>query len=72
MKATNKLVILVEGMVCAHCSGRVEKALNSIKGVKAKVNLEEKKAYVDAKDSVTEQELIEAIENAGFEVKGIE
>ena len=30
----------IEGMMCAHCSGRVEKALNDLPGVTATVNLE--------------------------------
>ena len=33
-------------MSCGHCSARVEAAFNEIKGVSAKVNLEEKIAYL--------------------------
>ena len=29
----------IEGMMCAHCSGRVEKALNDLPGVTATVDL---------------------------------
>lgn len=43
MKKTYK----VSGMSCHHCSGHVERALNSIDGVSAKVNLEEAKAEVE-------------------------
>lgn len=72
MKNVSKKVIKVEGMVCSHCSSRVEKALKSIKGVKAKVDLDEKCAYVEAKDGVTDQQLIDAVVEAGFEVTSIE
>ena len=34
----NKLM-KIEGMMCAHCSGRVEKALNALEGVTATVDL---------------------------------
>ena len=34
--------MLIEGMMCTHCSGRVEKALNALNGVEAKVDLDGK------------------------------
>ena len=34
-----KKEMLIEGMSCMHCSGRVEKALNGLDGVNAKVDL---------------------------------
>ena len=37
----------VEGMMCKHCVGRVERALNSIEGVKAEVTLEPPVATVE-------------------------
>lgn len=43
MKKTYK----VSGMSCHHCSGHVERALNSIDGVSAKVNLENATAEVE-------------------------
>ena len=39
-----KKEMLIEGMSCMHCSGRVEKALNGLDGVNAKVDLEKKTA----------------------------
>ena len=45
-KMEKKREILIEGMMCTHCSGRVEKALNSVNGVKATVDLEKKTAFV--------------------------
>lgn len=63
--------ILVEGMSCGHCSARVEKALNAIDGVTAKVDLEAKTAFVDITGNVSDDTLKQAVEDAGYEVKGI-
>ncbi|MDL2262878.1 heavy metal translocating P-type ATPase [Bacteroidales bacterium OttesenSCG-928-I21] len=63
--------IFIEGMSCSHCSGRVEKALNSIDGVEATVNLEEKKAIATLSKDVSDEMLKQAVENAGYEVKEI-
>ncbi len=63
--------ILVEGMSCGHCSARVEKALNDIEGVSAKVDLEKKTAFVDLSADVSDETLKKAVEDAGYEVKEI-
>lgn len=63
--------ILVEGMSCGHCSARVEKALNAIEGVSAKVDLEQKTAFVDLSADVSDETLTKAVTDAGYEVKGI-
>ena len=41
-----KKVLKIEGMMCGHCTGRVEKALNEMDGVTATVSLEGKSADV--------------------------
>ncbi|MDD4076160.1 MAG: heavy metal translocating P-type ATPase, partial [Eubacteriales bacterium] len=38
----------IDGMMCEHCSGRLEKALNEIVGVKAAVDLANKQARIEA------------------------
>ncbi len=60
----------IEGMMCAHCSGRVEKALNDLPGVTAAVNLEAGTASVtgDAPDDV----LTKAVTDAGYKVVSIQ
>lgn len=63
----NMITVKIEGMMCAHCTGSVEKALNAIDGVEAKVSLEEKAAYVTA-DSVSDEVLKKAVTEAGYEV----
>ena len=64
--------IKIEGMMCAHCSGRVEKALNTIDGVSATVDLDAKTASVHAEPQVTDSVLKAAVEEAGYEVVSIE
>ena len=58
----------IEGMHCTGCSTRLEKVLNNVDGVKgAKVSLEEKKADIKYDETqVSEKELIDAVEDAGF------
>lgn len=64
-------VIMIEGMSCGHCSARVEKALNALVGVIAKVNLAEKKAIVTMSTEVDDSVLKHAVEDAGYEVIAI-
>ena len=66
-----KKEMLIEGMSCSHCSGRVEKALNAVEGVKATVDLEAKTAYLDLDREVSDEALTQAVTEAGYEVKGI-
>lgn len=66
-----KKEMLIEGMMCAHCSGRVEKALNDIDGVQAKVDLDKKTAYVELSKDVTDAELSKAVTDAGYEVVSV-
>lgn len=60
--------IHVEGMSCGHCSARVEKALNAIEGVTARVDLEAKTAFVQTTGDVSDEVLKKAIVDAGYEV----
>lgn len=62
----------IEGMNCASCVGRVEKALQGVPGVeKAQVNLATKRADVTLAAPVEPQELVKAIEKAGYEVPAL-
>lgn len=58
--------IKIEGMSCAHCSERVEKALNAVRGVKASVNLENAEATIEASSSIGIEKLRRIIEEAGY------
>lgn len=60
--------IRIEGMTCASCVGRVEKAIRAVPGVAAaNVNLATERADVTFADQVNPLALVEAIENAGYE-----
>ena len=61
--------ITIKGMMCAHCSGRVEKALNDLPGVTAAVNLEAGTAAVQG--DVSDEVLAKAVTDAGYEVVSI-
>ncbi|MBC1735824.1 CopZ family metallochaperone [Listeria seeligeri] len=65
-----KLTLKIEGMTCGHCEARVEKALAEVDGVtNAKVSLEEGTATVEFETGkVTEDSLIDAVEDAGYDV----
>ena len=58
--------VYVDGMSCGHCSARVEAAFNDVKGVSAKVNLEEKVAYVTSKKEMTCDDAKAIVEGIGF------
>ena len=58
----------IEGMSCSHCSGRVEKALNALPGVRAKVNLDAAEAVIEAPSKIGLEKLKRVIEEAGYKV----
>ena len=66
-----KKTINIYGMMCSHCTGRVEKALNEINGVHATVSLEDACAYVEVDENVTDEMLADAVSHAGYEVTEI-
>lgn len=58
---------IVEGMSCAACSASVEKAVKKIDGVsKAEVNLLAKTLFCETDSSVSSNQIIAAVEKAGF------
>ena len=67
-----KKTMTIEGMMCAHCAASVTKALESLKGVKAKIDLKKKQAAVTISGDVTDDMLIKAVTDAGFEVVSVE
>ncbi|QMV01810.1 heavy metal translocating P-type ATPase [Devosia sp. D6-9] len=59
----------IEGMTCASCVGRVERALKAVPGVEAaSVNLATERASVTASADVDRTALVAAIEHAGYTV----
>ena len=65
---TQSLDLSIQGMSCASCAGRVEKALQNAEGVvNATVNLATEKAHIDFIQGATAaSELIHAVEAAGY------
>jgi Cu+-exporting ATPase len=71
--ATNEHVLAVDGMTCASCVARVEKALLKVPGVTAAaVNLATERATVSALSTVPRAALEAAIEKAGYTVRAAE
>ena len=61
--------LAIEGMTCAACVTRVEKALNKVDGVTASVSLATERAHVTAPAGVDDQALIEAVRKAGYDAQ---
>lgn len=69
---TQSVELQIDGMSCASCVGRVEKALSKVSGVlSASVNLATEKATVEALSSVTFATLAAAIGKAGYRAKPV-
>lgn len=58
--------LAVSGMTCASCVARVERKLNRLDGVAATVNLPLESAHVVLSSEVTDQDLVDAVESAGY------
>ncbi|MCA8409063.1 heavy metal translocating P-type ATPase [Burkholderia cenocepacia] len=57
----------IDGMTCASCVSRVEKALAKVPGVtRASVNLATERATVDASNDVSAAQLADAVKQAGY------
>ena len=71
-KQTMNKTMIIEGMMCAHCTGRVEKALSAIDGVSAvEMSLEGKSATLTLSENVDDQVLTDAVTEAGYEVVSV-
>lgn len=64
--------IMIEGMSCGHCQATVEKALNNLEGVEAKVDLKKKLALVKFDNEISDEILRNTVVEAGFTVVSIE
>ena len=62
-------LVSIEGMACNHCKMNVEKALKEIDGVEeVNVSLEEKNAIIKLNKEISDSEIKNAIQEAGYEV----
>ncbi|MDQ1589257.1 MAG: P-type Cu+ transporter, partial [Microbacteriaceae bacterium] len=64
--SAQRVELLVGGMTCATCAGRIEKKLNRMPGVEASVNYATEKASVLLPDGTTVQDAIATIEATGY------
>lgn len=68
-EVTHELMLQLQGMTCASCSARVEKALLKVPGVSsATVNLATQQAFVRGLDSLERSSLVAAVDKAGYGV----
>ena len=64
--------IEIKGMMCTHCQGRVQNALEALKEVKqADVDYQTGKAIIYVNEDIENQVLIDCISQAGYKVKKI-
>jgi len=61
----------IKGMSCGHCSARVEKVLNALDGVEAKVDLENNSAKLVLSHAVSDETIKKAVDDIGYEVVSI-
>ena len=67
-----KKIMKIEGMMCSHCTGRVNEALNAIDGVSAEVTLKDGgEAVLNLSKEVSDETLKKAVEDAGYKVLSI-
>lgn len=68
-----KKKILIEGMSCEHCVKHVTTALNDLAGVsEVEVNLAAKNVIIEETQEISDEDIIAAIDEAGYEVTKIE
>jgi P-type Cu+ transporter len=70
MNTSNIIKLPIEGMTCASCATRVEKALKRVPGVAtAEVNLATETATVSMAEGAAPQSLVDAVRGAGYEAR---
>ncbi len=61
----------IRGMRCGHCAAHVERALNTLNGVRAKVDLSTQTAVLESALEVPDEEIIQMVRDVGYEVISI-
>ncbi len=70
---SERLELAIDGMTCASCSGRVERALSKVAGVKsASVNFANERAHIEFIGHANPDVLIAAVTAAGYSARPIE
>ena len=64
---TRQIDVQVSGMTCSSCVNTIEKSLNKLPGVRAVVNLAMGSAHIIAPDNISEEQIIKAIKDSGYQ-----
>ena len=64
---TRQIDVQVSGMTCSSCVNTIEKSLNKLPGVRAVVNLAMESAHIIAPDNISEDQIIKAIKDSGYQ-----
>ena len=68
-----KLKLSISGMHCGSCAGNIERSLKKVSGVKeVRANAITNKAFVEADDKTSEDEMKKAVAIVGYKVVSIE
>ncbi len=69
VESARQVELSLGGMTCASCAARIERKLNKLDGVTATVNFATEKARVNFPDSVSTDDLVSAVEAAGYSAR---
>jgi Cu+-exporting ATPase len=68
-----KVKLSISGIHCGSCAGNIERSLKKVPGVKeVSVSAVTNKAFVEADEKATEEEMKKAVSRAGYKVVEIE
>lgn len=67
-----KKLVSIEGMSCNHCVHHVTEALEELGAKDINVSLEKKSAEFQSNESITDEKIKLAVEDAGYDVVKIE
>ena len=68
-----KIKLTIEGIHCASCGSNIERSLKKVKGVKdVSISVMTKKGFVEADDSVSDDEIKSAVSKVGYKVLALE
>src|SRR5690606_38873119 len=69
----DELELAIEGMTCASCVGRIERALGKVPGVRrVSVNLASERAHVQLLEGTPAAELLAAVAHAGYTARPLD
>ena len=71
-RSFRELVVHIDGMHCQNCKNRIEKHLDELDGVVAKVNLNKKQAVVSIYREIDDSVIRDVIEGLDFTVVSME